>query len=514
MNTKIKIISATLLVNPVSGKGDLKTRRARLKNFATAQGWKGRYRETTQKITAKQIALSEIKKGVTHLIVCGGDGTVREVIEAVVNQNIVVGIIPLGTGNLLARNLSIPLDTEKAMEVALVGNHRTIDIGRANGTYFSIIAGIGLDAEVIHSADREMKDTWGIGAYVVSTLHNLHNRSTRFIVTLDGKKPFTVRAKTIMASNMGKIMGDLEVVPGTDPQNGVLKLGIIKTRSLVSWINIFAHAVTGDISKSDHYEVYTAKNISIKTTQGKRFYQCDGEQYPKTDHLSLEIYPKAITVMVPPDVIDEVQKKNEKILLFDFDGTIADSLDMVVTIYNSFAKKYHLPTMTSKKKEELRGLSAREVISQITISKLLLPKIILEGKKEFARNLPLIKPFPELQRVMAELAKECRMGIVTSNDSTNVKQFLLSNNLDYFDFIYSDKSLFGKGKVIKNVLKKYNFKKEHVIYVGDEVRDIDAAREAGIKIASVTWGFNTRESLAKSKPDRLIDSPHDLKKLI
>jgi len=82
--------------------------------------------------------------------------------------------------------------------------------------------------------------------------------------------------------------------------------------------------------------------------------------------------------------------------------------------------------------------------------------------------------------------------------------------MDYFDFIYSDGSLFGKGKILKRVLKKYEFFKRNVVYVGDEVRDIDAAREAGIKIVSVSWGFNSKEVLGSNKPNYIVDTPAEL----
>jgi phosphoglycolate phosphatase len=82
--------------------------------------------------------------------------------------------------------------------------------------------------------------------------------------------------------------------------------------------------------------------------------------------------------------------------------------------------------------------------------------------------------------------------------------------MDYFDFVHSDGSLFGKGKVIKKVLMKYKFSEENVMYIGDEVRDIEAAREAGIRVVSVAWGFNTKKALKMSNPDLIITRPVEL----
>ena len=509
-NQAKKIITATLIVNPVSGVGNPLERRKLLKSLAKDLGWVGNYIETIKEISANQIAKTEIARGITHIIACGGDGTIMEVLEALLDKKVVLGIVPLGTGNILARNLSIPLDTNEALKIAFFGNPRLIDAGKANDNYFSIIAGIGLDAEIMRSTGREVKDRWGLFAYVVAAIKNLLNKHGTYEIKLDNKKPFTVKAKTIMASNMGKLMGGVEIIPSTHPQSGSLQLCIIKARSLNSWMNLTISALSGKIEKSNYYAVYEAKKIEIDVLSGKKLYECDGDHFPPTQHLSIQIYPKAVSVMVKQDVITSEEEKGKGVLLFDFDGTLADSLDMIATIYNSLAKKHNYPSISAKKIEELRGLSMKDIITQLPISKIKLPFLYAEGRGEFKKNLEFLKPFPGLSSVLSDLSKKYTMGIVTSNDSTNVKKFLLFHKLDYFDFIYSDKSLFGKGKIIRKVLKKYDFSKNDVIYVGDEIRDIDAAREAGIRMASVSWGFNSKVILKSNKPDFLVDSPSQL----
>ncbi len=508
--SKKKLIKATLIVNPVSGKGDTTNRRKIITELATNLGWYGDYVETTRYLSAFQVAKKEASKGTKHIIVCGGDGTIREVLQAVTNKKIAVGIVPLGTGNLLAKNLSLPLDVEEALKVALVGNHKPIDVGVANGEYFSIIAGIGLDAEIMHSAKRELKDRFGLLAYVMVALRKLNNRSGKYEITLDKKKPFVVKAKTIMASNMGKLTSGIEVVPSTDPQSGSLQLGVIKAQSLSSWINIVIHALLGTADNSPHYDVYEAKNIEITSLSGAKRYECDGDHFPKTDHLNITLYPKAVIVMVKADELGTNKDKGKSVMIFDFDGTLANSIEMFMTVYNILAKRHNFPLVTEKKRSELQGMSAKDVIAQLPISKWRLPFIFREGKKEFEKNFEFIKPFDELEKVLPQLSQRYTLGIVTSNDPANVKKFLIKHKLDYFDFVYSDGSLFGKGKVIKDLLHKYNYSPEDVMYVGDEVRDIDAAKSAGIKIVSVSWGFNSKQILIEHNPDYLIDSPSQL----
>lgn len=289
---------ATLIVNPVSGTGDPEKRRKILKEIAKNLKWSGNYIETTKKKSAFHIAKTETAKGIKHIVICGGDGTIMETLGAIVNKKISLGIVPLGTGNLLARNLDLPLDTKEALNIALFGNRREIDIGRANGMYFSLIAGMGIDADIMKETKREMKDAWGLLAYIALTLKNLQKRSGIYEITLDHKKPFIVKAKTVMASNMGKLMGGIEIVPFADPQSGSLQLGIIKAHSFTSWINISTHALFGRIDNSPHYEVYKARKIKIRSLNGPKIYECDGNYFPKTELLSIDIYPQSIPVMV------------------------------------------------------------------------------------------------------------------------------------------------------------------------------------------------------------------------
>jgi len=118
---------------------------------------------------------------------------------------------------------------------------------------------------------------------------------------------------------------------------------------------------------------------------------------------------------------------------------------------------------------------------------------------------------PEIKGVFIELKKQGHtVGIVTSNTTKNVELFLASHQISIIDFIYSEKNLFGKGKVLNNLIKKRLFKKSEVLYVGDEVRDIDAAKNAAVKVIAVDWGFNSEERLRKAQPDFLISKPREI----
>jgi HAD superfamily hydrolase (TIGR01549 family) len=116
-----------------------------------------------------------------------------------------------------------------------------------------------------------------------------------------------------------------------------------------------------------------------------------------------------------------------------------------------------------------------------------------------------------MKETLEQLKKEnIKLGIISSNNEINIKKFLLNNDIDDFSFIHCEMNIFGKAPVISHALKKYSLHKENTLYVGDEVRDIEACKKAGLDIAAVTWGFNSKNILKKHKPTFSIESPLQL----
>jgi len=133
-----------------------------------------------------------------------------------------------------------------------------------------------------------------------------------------------------------------------------------------------------------------------------------------------------------------------------------------------------------------------------------------------AKEVTSCKPFSGLVEALKTLKeKGFSLGILTSNFQKNVELFLKKNNLEIFDFIYSDNSpfLLGKGDKLKKLIEKNHWRQDEVVYVGDETRDVEAAKKAGVKIISVSWGFNSKKILQKQQPDFLINKPEELKEL-
>jgi phosphoglycolate phosphatase len=202
----------------------------------------------------------------------------------------------------------------------------------------------------------------------------------------------------------------------------------------------------------------------------------------------------------------------QKVIIFDFDGTIADTLDALVSIANRLALEFGYVQITQQELSLLRNLTSREIIKYSGISVLKIPFLVKKVKSELKNKIHEFKPIPGIKEALIELKEhDYRLGIITSNSKDNVTEFLKNNDLaSLFDFIYSGVTIFGKTTIINNVLRQKQIKPQQVIYVGDETRDIEASKKANIKVIAVAWGFNSPEVLAQQKPDFLIHNPSEL----
>jgi phosphoglycolate phosphatase len=204
--------------------------------------------------------------------------------------------------------------------------------------------------------------------------------------------------------------------------------------------------------------------------------------------------------------------KESDYIIFDFDGTIADTFDLAMEIYNRIAPEYNCRPAGPEDHELLRTKKPQELLKTYGVSSLKLLTLLLRIRKELSRHIPDIKLVTGMDASLREIRNAgYRMGILTSNSATNVRMFLDINHLSHlFDFVYSGKSLMGKEKVIRRLLIHETISTDRVIYVGDETRDIEASKHAGIPVVAVSWGLNRRDVLASLSPDQIADEPHEL----
>lgn len=205
-----------------------------------------------------------------------------------------------------------------------------------------------------------------------------------------------------------------------------------------------------------------------------------------------------------------------KVIIFDFDGTIVDSFAAVLKLTNQLAPEFGYTPAQPEDIPRLKNLSSREIVKQSKVSPFKLPFLLRRLRGELNREMEQLQPIAGMKPALLALKQQgYSLGIVTSNSRENVIAFLKAQELDtIFDFVGSGLALFGKGRVIKRILRQYRLHAEDVIYVGDETRDIEAARRIGIKVISVSWGYNSSQALAAEHPDFLIHQPEELLRVV
>jgi len=198
-----------------------------------------------------------------------------------------------------------------------------------------------------------------------------------------------------------------------------------------------------------------------------------------------------------------------KALIFDLDGTIADTFPVALAAANKVNKKWGKPPI--KDTLALRSKGMREIIKEdIKLNFFTLPFYVKAVKIEMAKNINKAKIFLGISKIINQLAKKYKIGIVTSNSKTAVRHLTKGLNIS---FIHSDSSMFGKHRILNRLMKTHKLKPQNVIYVGDEVRDVEACKKAGIRVAAVLWGYNSEKALKRAKPDFIVSKPSDLLKI-
>lgn len=209
-------------------------------------------------------------------------------------------------------------------------------------------------------------------------------------------------------------------------------------------------------------------------------------------------------------------KKARKAVIFDFDGTLANTFQVMIDVINQDPSRYGIDGIDPTEIPKLRNLSVKYLISEFGINLLHLRRLARQMQSDLFKEINSVVAYEGIFEVVEKL-KEMGflVGIVTSNNQKNVKTFLKNNqSLSYFDFIRPSKHLFGKHKTLNKVIKKYRIDRTVSFYVGDEVRDIEAAKKANLKVISVPWGFNDKDLLSKHDPDFIVETPKDILSIV
>jgi phosphoglycolate phosphatase len=202
---------------------------------------------------------------------------------------------------------------------------------------------------------------------------------------------------------------------------------------------------------------------------------------------------------------------SSKLIIFDFDGTLADTFPSFVRVFDQAADKYGFKRLDREHQGILRGLDARQIMAHHEVPLWKVPAIARFMRARMADDIANIKLFAGIDRVLRALhAQGTVLTIVTSNSPANVHAILGPELIALFTHVECGASLFGKPSKIRKVLAATGVAPEHAILVGDEIRDAKAAADTGIDFGAVAWGFNHVDALAAQYPQRIFRDVDDL----
>lgn len=203
-----------------------------------------------------------------------------------------------------------------------------------------------------------------------------------------------------------------------------------------------------------------------------------------------------------------------KTIIFDFDGTIVNSRDLIIQLYNELAEKNNYIPINQANFKELTHIPILDRCKRLKVPLYKIPSLLVKVMGMYKSHLSSLQIHDDVSKLIINLKSQgYRLLIVSSNSENTIRDVLKMNNIDIFDSIFSSK-LFGKHKVINSMLKKFSLETNDVIYIGDEVRDIVSCQKSKIKIVAVTWGYDSPELLRSGNPDYIVDNPLEIRSIL
>jgi phosphoglycolate phosphatase len=204
----------------------------------------------------------------------------------------------------------------------------------------------------------------------------------------------------------------------------------------------------------------------------------------------------------------------KKLIIFDFDGTIANTEEASFEVYQLMADQYGVTKLTKAELQTIKKMPLKERIKAQGIPYYMLPKLISESQSKLIQFMEKAMPFDGIPFIIERLKKEKKLIIVSSNHKKIIKSFLKSHHLNHFIKVYGGASLFGKSSMIKKSLKKMKTDTKYALYIGDEIRDYHACQELGLDMVAVSWGYDDKTLLEKEHIEHIADNADHLLMLI
>lgn len=256
-------------------------------------------------------ASTAVEMGAHAVLAYGGDGTVRSVASRLAGSGVPLGLLPSGTGNLLARNLGIPVNNlDAALDVALTGVDRKLDVARVvlalpdeevapRHESFLVMAGLGFDAEVMAAVEPRLKERVGWWAYVVAGARLLRGQQTRITMELDGGQIVHRRIRSVIVGNCGELTAGVQLLPDARPDDGWLDVVTVAPRGIVGWAAVTAAVLSRSRRGHPLVERWRCRQLAVRAEKPLPV-QVDGDPEGMAQTMSVGLEPLGLVVRVPP----------------------------------------------------------------------------------------------------------------------------------------------------------------------------------------------------------------------
>lgn len=294
---------AAIIVNP-SKIVDWVSFRRHVEYELQARGWvRPLWLETTVDDPGQAMTKQAVAEGVDLVLGAGGDGTIRVICAGLAGSGIPFGLVPSGTGNLLARNIGIPLDHAAALDVAFDGVDKGVDLVeiRVDGgepDHFAVMGGIGIDAVIMEGTNADLKKAVGSAAYFLSAAQHANHPALHATITIDDQPPIRRRAHVIVVGNVGYLQANIPLIPDAKYDDGLLDVLVASPRSARDWVRITTRVLTRQRRADEQVDRLTGRKVTI-TVEERDQYQLDGDTVGECGTMVAEVRPGALTLRVP-----------------------------------------------------------------------------------------------------------------------------------------------------------------------------------------------------------------------
>lgn len=290
-----------IIINPTANKGKPVALKDRLYRGFASRGVHCDSYVTEKPGDGTVLARNAVEKGAETVVAVGGDGTVNEVINGIAGTGATLGVLPAGTVNVCARELGIPFNVKKAVEVIAEGRVKHIDLGMANNHHFVLMAGLGFDAEVVAHVFKPVKDILGASAYVLKGLETLARYSATNVTLEMPEETYKARAFLVIVANFSTYTYNLKIAPYASPESGFLDICVFESSVLdkLKFIRQVADVFLNRHLLNDGVKYFRTSRVRISSSP-EIMAQLDGDAFMPTP-LEIKSVPHSLPVLVPAD---------------------------------------------------------------------------------------------------------------------------------------------------------------------------------------------------------------------